>query len=163
VAPPFGAAVPAPAASTAAALAPPPTVQPSATAPGLGAPPAAAVLQEVPLLSPRAADIVRMRAVFAPEDAFRRSYELAGNGVAALSAPERRELGELMAVAYGTIPAGDRRRLEAYMASIRGGQVSTTEQNREMSALMRGAVLKLPDGQRARLQAVYEKAILAAR
>lgn len=160
---PFPAAVPSPAAGAAPTLAPPPTVAPSATAPGLGAPPAAEVLREVPILSPRAAEIVRARAVFAPEDAFRRSYELAGSGVAALSAPERRELGELMAVAYGNIPAGDRRRLEAYMAGIRGGQISTTEQNREMSALMRGAVLKLPESQRARLRAVYEKAIAAAR
>jgi len=135
----------------------------SAPAAPLGAPSAAALIQEVPLLSPRAAEIVQARAVFAPEDAFRRSYELAGNGVAALTAPERRDLGELMAAAYATIPAADRRRLEAYMAGIRAGQISSTEQNREMSALMRAAVLKLPDSQRARLQAVYEKAILAAR
>ena len=39
-----------------------------------------------------------------------------------------------MAAAYGNIPAADRRRLEAYMAGIRGGQISTPEQNREMSA-----------------------------
>jgi len=74
-------------------------VAPSGPAAPLGAPSAASVIQEVPLLSPRAAEIVRVRAVFAPEDAFRRSYELAGNGVAALSAPERRDLGELMAAA----------------------------------------------------------------
>jgi hypothetical protein len=153
------------------AVAPPPVttapMAPAATTSAApvpeGAPAAAVVLQEVPLLAPRAAEVVRARAVFAPEDAFRRSYELAGNGVAALDAAERRDLGELMAAAYGTIPAADRRRLEAYMAGIRGGQISTSEQNREMSALMRGAVLKLPDGQRSRLQALYEKAILAAR
>jgi hypothetical protein len=136
---------------------------PSAPAAGVGAPSAESVIREVPLLSLAAADVVRARAVFAPEDAFRRSYELAGNGVAALSAPERSDLGQLMAAAYANIPATDRRRLEAYMAGIRGGQISTPEQNREMSALMRDAVLKLPESQRARLQAVYEKAILAAR
>ena len=65
--------------------------------------------------------------------------------MAALTAPERRELGELMAAAYGNIPAADRRRLEAYTAGIRGGQISTAEQNREMSAIMRAAVLKLPE------------------
>jgi len=128
-----------------------------------GAPSAAAVMQEVPLLSPAAAEVVRRRAVFAPEDAFRRSYELAGNGVAALGAPERGELGELMAAAYAHIPPADRRRLESHMAGIRGGLVSTPEQNREMSGLMRAAVLKLPESHRARLQALYEKAILAAR
>lgn len=152
-----------PGARTEPATAAPSSIAPSAPAAALGAPSAAAVIQEVPLLSPRAADVVRARAVFAPEDAFRRSYELAGNGVAALAAPERRELGELMAAAYATISSQDRRRLEAYMAGIRGGQISTTEQNREMSALMRAAVLKLPEPQRSRLQALYEKAILAAR
>jgi hypothetical protein len=120
-------------------------------------------MQEVPLLSPRAAEAVRARAVFAVEDAFRRSYELAGNGVGALTAPERRELGELMAAAYANIFSHDRRRLEIYTTGIRGGQTSTPEQNREMSAIMRTAVLKLPERQRARLQALYEKAILAAR
>ncbi len=152
-----------PAERTEPATAAPSPIAPSAPAVALGAPSAAAVIQEVPLLSPRAAEIVRARAVFAPEDAFRRSYELAGNGVAALAAPERRELGELMAAAYANIPTTDRRRLEAYMAGIRGGQISTSEQNREMSALMRDAVLKLAEPQRARLQAVYEKAVAAAR
>jgi hypothetical protein len=141
----------------------PPLVVAASPGAAAGAPSAAAVLQEVPLLSPAAAEAVRQRAVFAPEDAFRRSYEMAGNGVAALSAPERRELGELMAAAYGTIPAADRRRLEAYMSGIRGGQISTSEQNREMSGLMRAAVLKLSAAPRARLQALYEKAVLAAR
>lgn len=141
----------------------PSSLAPSAAEAPLGAPSAAAVIQEVPLLSPGAAEVVRSRAVFAPEDAFRRSYELAGNGVAALDARERGELGELMAAAYAHIPGAERRRLEAYMSGIRTGQISTSEQNREMSALMRGAVLKLSESQRARLQALYEKAILAAR
>ena len=136
---------------------------PAADTAAEGTPSAAAVIQEVPLLSPAAADAVRRRAVFAPEDAFRRSYEMAGNGVAALTPGERAALGELMARAYGNIASGDRRRLEAYMNGIRGGQVSTAEQNREMSALMRDAVQKLAPAERARLQAVYEKAILAAR
>jgi hypothetical protein len=152
-------ALPSPAAPATGAPAPPAGTHTAAA----GTPSTAAVIQEVPLLSPAAAEAVRRRAVFAREDAFRRSYEMAGNGVAALSAPERRELGELMAVAYGNIPAADRRRLEAYMAGIRGGQVSTPDQNREMSGLMRAAVSKMSDSQRSRLQAVYEKAILAAR
>jgi hypothetical protein len=160
---PTAPAIAAPLALPEPAMGMPSTIAPSPSAAPLGAPSAAAVIQEVPLLSPRAADVVRARAVFAPEDAFRRSYELAGNGVAALDGRERGELGELMAAAYGNIPAADRRRLEAYMAGIRGGQISTSEQNREMSALMRTAVLKLSDSQRSRLQAVYEKAILAAR
>lgn len=152
-----------PAARTEPSLPSSSTMAPAASAAPLGVPAAAAVMAEVPLLSPRAAEVVRSRAVFAPEDAFRRSYELAGNGVAALDARERGELGELMAAAYGTMQPADRRRLEAYMSGIRGGQISSPEQNREMSALMRDAVLKLSESQRARLQSLYEKAILAAR
>lgn len=154
-------ALPSPAAP--ATMPSPAATETAAAAAAEGAPSAAAVIQEVPLLSPAAAEAVRRRAVFAPEDAFRRSYEMAGSGVAALSAGERKALGELMARAYGNIPDGDRRRLEAYMAAIRGGQVSSTEQNREMSALMREATRKLPALQRSQLQALYEKAILAAR
>ena len=120
-------------------------------------------MQEVPLLTPAAAEAVRQRAVFAPEDAFRRSYEMAGNGVAAMSAGERQALGQLMAVAYGNIPAADRRRLEAYLDGVRGGQASTAVENREMSGLMRAAVERLPALQRSQLQALYEKAILGGR
>jgi hypothetical protein len=148
---------------TAAPATPVPSPAASPAAPGIGAPEASTVMAEVPLLSPRAADAVRARAVFAPEDAFRRSYEMAGNGVAALDPRERGELGELMAAAYGNILASDRRKLEAYMAGIRGGQTSTAAENGAMSALMRDAVLKMAAPQRARLQALYEKAILAAR
>ena len=137
-----------------------PSAAPSVSA---DAPSVQAITAEVPLLSPRAAEIVRGRAVYAIEDAFRRSYELAGNGVRALAPAESRDLGELMAAAYGNIPTADRRRLEAYMTDVRNGQVSTPEQNRAMSALMRDAVAKMPEGQRARLQAVYEKAVAAAR
>ena len=141
-----------------------PPAAPSA-APSISAdtPSAQAILAEVPILSPRAAEIVRGKAVYAIEDAFRRSYELAGNGVKALSPAESRDLGEIMAAAYANIPAADRRRLEAYLNDVRNGQVSTPEQNRAASALMRDAVLKLAAPQRARLQAVYEKAIAAAR
>jgi len=141
-----------------------PTGAPSA-APSISAdtPSVDAVLAEVPLLTPRAAEIVRGRAVYAIEDAFRRSYELAGNGVKALSPAESRDLGELIAAAYANIPMADRRRLEAYLTDVRNGQVSTPEQNKAASALMRDAVQKLAAPQRARLQAVYEKAIAAAR
>lgn len=70
----------------------------------------------------------------------------------------RSDLGELTAAAYADIAAADRRRLEAYMNGIRGGQISTPEQNREMSGLMRTAVLKLSDSQRSRLHVLYERA-----
>ena len=161
---------PAPAAPMVAPTSDPAAAAPAVTAsaapsasPVSDAPSVDVLLREVPLLSPRAAEIVRGRAVFAPEDAFRRSYELAGSGVTALAPAERAALGELMAAAYANIGAADRRRLEAYMNEIRTGQASSPELNRAMTALMRDAVLKMPDAQRARLTAVYEKAVAAAR
>lgn len=158
-----GPAAPAPSpAATMAPAAPPAVAAPPPSAPA-DAPSVQAIAAEVPLLSPRAAEIVRGRAVYAIEDAFRRSYELAGNGVRALAPAESKDLGELMAAAYANIPTPDRRRLEAYMADVRNGQISTPEQNRAMSALMRDAVLKMAPPQRVRLQAVYEKAVAAAR
>ena len=160
-APSTAAVVPGPVASTPPATAPP--TAPAASAPASDAPSADAIMRDVPILSARAAEIVRGRAVFSVEGAFRRSYELAGNGVRALAPAERSDLGELMAAAYANIPTADRRRLEAYMADIRSGQISTPQTDREMSALMKDAVLKMPGPQRARLQAVYEKAVTAAR
>jgi hypothetical protein len=154
-----------PAADATASAAPAaPAAAPSAS-PSLSAdvPSVEVITREVPLLSPRAAEIVRGHAVYAIEDAFRRSYELAGSGVKALSPAESKDLGALMAAAYANIPTGDRRRLEAYMADVRSGQVTSAETNRAMSALMRDAVAKMPEPQRARLQAVYEKAVAAAR
>jgi hypothetical protein len=164
-APMAGASPVAPGAVSAASAPPAPAPVAPTAAPSVSAdaPSAQAIMAEVPLLSPAAAEIVRGRAVYAIEDAFRRSYELAGNGVRALSPAESKDLGELMAVAYANIPTADRRRLEAYMTDVRNGQMSTPEQNRAMSALMRDAVMKMPEGQRARLQAVYEKAVAAAR
>ena len=127
------------------------------------APSVQAITTEVPLLSPAAAEIVRGRAVYAIEDAFRRSYELAGNGVRALSPADSRDLGTLMAAAYANIPAAERRQLEVYMTEVRNGQVTTPDRNSAMSALMRDAVVKMDAGQRARLQDVYGKAVAAAR
>jgi hypothetical protein len=166
---PAAAPAPGPSAPVAEAPAPSPmdpspaaVPSPVSSAPA-DAPTVEAITAEVPLLSPRAAEIVRGRAVYAIEDAFRRSYELAGNGVRGLSPQESRDLGQLMAAAYANIPTAERRQLEAYMTEVRNGQVTTPDRNRAMSALMRDAVMKLAEPQRARLQAVYEKAVASAR
>jgi hypothetical protein len=122
-------------------------------------PSAAAVARELPLLSPRAAEIVVAHGVEAPEGAFKLSYLLAANGVKALSPQEAKELGEITSAAYAPIAPQQRRRLDGYMERIRGLQVTLPQEDREMSALVRQAVLQLPEPQRARYQALYEKAL----
>src|SRR5438552_13997892 len=51
---------------------------------------AAAVSRELPLLSPRAAEVIVSYGLEAPEAAFKRSYLLAANGVGRLSPQEAR-------------------------------------------------------------------------
>jgi hypothetical protein len=139
------------------------TVVGPAAAPAPLSPSATAVAQELPLLTPRAAEIVVAHGVETPEGAFKLSYLLAANGVKSLSPQEARELGEITTAAYAPLAPESRRRLDAYMERIRGLQVTLPQEDREMSALVRESVLKLPEPQRARYQALYEKALGGAR
>ncbi|HUG54264.1 MAG TPA: hypothetical protein VMR21_11715 [Vicinamibacteria bacterium] len=139
------------------------TPAPAEAAPAVLSPSAAVLARELPLLSPRAAEVVVARGIGAPEEAFKRSYLLAASGVSALSPPEARELGEITTAAYAPLPPPQRRRLDAYMERIRGLQVTLPQEDREMSALVRESVLQLPEPQRVRFQALYEKALVSAR
>ena len=157
------------AASTAAApaAAGPTSAGGTGTAAAAGAPhapdPTVAILtREMPLLSPKAAEVVLAR-VETPEEAFKRTYQLAATGVAALAPPEVKELRDITTATYAPLPAPQRRRLDSYMERIRGNQVTLPQEDREISALVREAVLKLPDPDRLRLQALYEKALTANR
>ena len=136
------------------------------TLPGAGiaapAPPVGAITQQLPLLTPRAAQIVGSR-IDTPEEAFKRAYQMAATGVAALSPAEVKELRDITTATYAPLPPPQRHRLDLYMERIRGNQVTLPQEDREMSAIVRDALLKLPDPQRARLQALYEKALVAAR
>jgi hypothetical protein len=126
-------------------------------------PSATAVTRELPLLSPRAAELVVSYGLDRPEAAFKKSYLLAANGVGRLSPQEAKELGELTSAVYAPLPAPNRRRLDGYMERIRGLQVTQPQEDREMSALVREAVLQFPEPQRTRYQLLYEKALGASR
>ena len=126
-------------------------------------PSATAVTLELPLLSPRAAELVVSYGLDRPEAAFKKSYLLAANGVGRLSPQEAKELGQLTSAVYAPLPPPNRRRLDAYMERVRGLQVTQPQEDREMSALVREAVLKFPEPQRTRYQLLYEKALGASR
>ena len=126
-------------------------------------PSATAVTRELPLLSPRAAELVVSYGLDRPEAAFKKSYLLAANGVGRLSPQEAKELGELTSAVYAPLPAPNRRRLDGYMERIRGLQVTQPQEDREMSALVREAVLQFPEPGRTRYQLLYEKALGASR
>jgi hypothetical protein len=122
-------------------------------------PSATAVTRELPLLSPRAAELMVSYGLDRPEAAFKQSYLLAANGVKRLSPSEAKELGELTSAVYAPLPAPNRRRLDGYMERVRGLQATQPQEDREMSALVREAVLQFPEPQRTRYQLLYEKAL----
>jgi hypothetical protein len=122
-------------------------------------PSAAALSRDLPLLTPRAAELVVSYGLDRPEAAFRLSYLLAASGVTRLTPAEGKELGELTAALYAPLPPANRKRLDGYMERVRGLQVTQPQEDREMSALVREAVLQFPEAQRLRYQALYEKAL----
>ena len=125
-----------------------------------------AATDDVPLLSPSAAEVVMAGAessVLDPPAAFRRTLELASGGLATLSAAETRELEVLEAAAWAALSKPERDRLLAYRSRVRVKQAGSSEEDLVMAGLMKRAVLSLPSADRlARLQALYEKAIRAA-
>lgn len=135
--------------------------EPAAAAPWSAS--ASAVTRELPLLSPRAAEMVVSYGLHGPEAAFKQSYLLAANGVGRLSPQEARELGEITTALYAPIPGPSRHRLDGYMERIRLLQVTQPQEDREMSAIVRDAALQLPEPQRVRYRALYEKALGAVR
>jgi len=144
----------------------PPAASPSASAaPNAGLALAVrAATQEVPLLSPQAAELLMSKSaaqVLEPPEVFRRSYGLVGRGLYALSRPESKEMGDLHTAIYASLPAAQRDRLGDYIDRARSRYATTPEEDRQMSQLMKSAVLALPADKRARLQALFEKAMTA--
>jgi len=120
--------------------------------------------QEVPLLTPHAAELLMSRSaaqVLDPTEAFRRAYGLVGRGLYALSPAESKEMGQLHTAIYASLPAAQRDRLGDYIDRARSRYATTPEEDRQMSQLMKSAVLSLPAVRRARLQALFEKAMAA--
>jgi len=121
-----------------------------------------AVTAEVPLLTAVAAEMLMGQSqaqALDPTEAFRRTYLLAGRGLAALSAAEQREVGALSTELYARVPASDRARLGPYLDRVRGGRATDPAVDQQMSRMVKSAVLKLPAARRQRLQALFEKAI----
>ncbi|HEY2944425.1 MAG TPA: hypothetical protein VGN09_18475 [Vicinamibacteria bacterium] len=164
------------------AVPPPPTVPsqtspvapasaPASLAPAASSTPDASVAlavraatQEVPLLTPQAAELLMSKSaaqVLDPPEAFRRAYGLVGRGLYALSRPESREMGELHTALYASLPPAQRDRLGDYIDRARSRYATTPDEDRQMSQLMKSAVLSLPADKRARLQALFEKALTA--
>ena len=120
------------------------------------------VTSEVPLLTPAAAEMLMGQSqaqALEPAEAFRRTYLLAGRGVAALSAAEQKEMGALSTDLYAKVPSGDRARLGPYLDRVRAGRATDPALDQQMSRVVKAAVLKLPAARRQRLQALFEKAI----
>ena len=144
----------------------PPAVSPSASAaPEAGRALAVrAATQEVPLLTPQAAELLMSKSaaqVLDPPEAFRRAYGLVGRGLYALSRPESKEMGELHTAIYASLPPAQRDRLGDYIDRARSRYATTPDEDRQMSQVMKSAVLSLPADKRARLQALFEKAMTA--
>jgi hypothetical protein len=124
----------------------------------------ASVVGSVPLLSPRAAEMLMGQSaaqVLEPAEAFRRTYLMTSRGLGALSKAEQAEMGTLSSQLYASLPARDRARLGSYIERVRGQQSTDVRLDEEMSRLAKAAMLKLPPARQARLRALFEKAIAA--
>jgi hypothetical protein len=94
----------------------------------------------------------------APE-VFRRSYEAAGRGLAALSPAEARELGALNNALSGALSARERAQLADYIERVRGKRPTSPAEDAEMSRLVRRATAAMAPARRARLQELLGKAV----
>jgi hypothetical protein len=125
----------------------------------------AAVTAEVPLLTRETAErlIGQSEAQFLdPAEAFRRTYALAGAGVASLTPAEQREMGALSSELYARLPAGDRARFGRYLERVRGSRGSDPAEDLAMSRLVKAAFARLPPPRQKRLREVFTRAIDAA-
>ncbi|PYQ03736.1 MAG: hypothetical protein DMF83_20355 [Acidobacteria bacterium] len=156
---------PPPTLSAAPASAPPGLTPSAGSAPDPGTALAVrAATQEIPLLSPRAAELLMSKSaahILEPPEVFRRAYGLVGRGLYALSKSESKEMGDLHTALYASLPPDQRERLGEYIDRARNRYATTPEEDRRMSQLMKSAVLSLPADKRARLQALFEKALTA--
>ena len=94
----------------------------------------------------------------APE-VFRRSYEAAGRGLAALDAGEAKELGALNSALSGSLSARERAQLADYIERVRAKRPTSPAEDAEMSRLVRRGAAALSPARRARLQELLAKAV----
>ena len=90
---------------------------------------------------------------------FRLTHRASIEGIAALSAAEKEELGRLTGVLFGHLSASDRARRGSYQERVRLDQAVKPGEDAEMALVMKAGTVKLPPESLVRLQALYEKAI----
>jgi hypothetical protein len=94
----------------------------------------------------------------APE-VFRRSYEAAGRGLAALSPAEAKELGALNSALSGALSPRERAQLADYIERVRAKRPTSPAEDAEMSRVVRRGAAALTPARRARLQELLAKAV----
>src|SRR6185369_16941517 len=117
---------------------------------------------ELPHLRPDTIELVMSSSAAGVLDApevFRRSYEAAGRGLAALNAAEARELGALNSALSGALSPRERSQLADYIERVRAKRPTSPAEDAEMSWLVRRATAALPPPRRARLQELFAKAV----
>jgi hypothetical protein len=124
-----------------------------------------AAVAELPLLTRETVEGVMASSaagVLDPQEVFRRSYEAAGRGLAALTAAEAQELGALNQSLSAALSARERGQLADYIERVRGRRPTSPAEDAEMSRLVRRGTTALGAARRARLQALFSKAVGAA-
>jgi hypothetical protein len=124
-----------------------------------------AATAELPHLRPDTIELVMASSAAGVLDApevFRRSYEAAGRGLAALNPTEARELGALNTALSGALSARERALLADYIERVRGKRPTSPAEDAEMSRLVRRGTAALSVARRARLQELFSKAVAAA-
>jgi hypothetical protein len=92
-------------------------------------------------------------------EVFRRAYEAAGRGLAALNPAEARELGALNSALSGSLSSRERAQLADYIERVRAKRPTSPAEDAEMSRLVRRGTAALAPARRARLQELFAKAV----
>jgi len=124
-----------------------------------------AAVGDLPHLRPDTIDLVMASSaagVLDPPEVFRRSYEAAGRGLAALDATEARELGALNSALSGALSPRERTQLADYIERVRGKRPTSPAEDATMSRLMRRGTAALTAARRTRLQELFAKAVASA-
>lgn len=100
--------------------------------------------------------------VLDPPEVFRRSYEAAGRGLAALTVAEAQELGTLNQALSASLSARERTQLADYIERVRAKRPTSPAEDADMSRLVRRGTTALGAARRGRLQALFSKAVGSA-
>jgi hypothetical protein len=124
-----------------------------------------AAAAELPHLHPDTIELVMSSSaagVLDPPEVFRRSYEAAGRGLAALDRAKSQELATLNSALSNALSARERVQLADYIERVRSRRPTSPLEDAEMGRLVRRGANSLSATRRARLQALLAEAIAAA-